>query len=600
MFEKIEISVVPDKDKFDKVLLVKPNIIYNRFDIKYSGDFDVLEIKFQKNLQYVAIHIDENKTCYIGIYMTEIKQKVFDAIIKFLKKKYRKNIQRVHITQGLIKHHKLVDKIHWLLNLPNSIEDYYSQFSSKTRGNRRRECKKLQDTFDTEFLHYSRKDMNKSFMERFFELKNATTDNIYYKVDATGIEKMLSNFYNLTDAYVLKINGKIEAFIFYSITDDLSLYYENMAYNKEFSSYNIGSILYYYSLERLIERGFKYLYLGGGNYAYKKNSKCLQSATMSGNIEIKKSKVLRKILGYKNNKDHIIITVLGIKIKLKITNSGKINIPFINKWLLLFDIKGSGNNITYLHKDKERNVRTKCTKSYVQISGGNNSIKFFSKTKAFFKGIHLEINGSNNVIHFKNYKQSFFNNLNIFITGSNNYIEINGPISFSNTEIELNNDDNVFIIKKTPKIVTNCYFCLSGLSEVNIGSDCGLNMGLYAIINNNYKERHKLIIGNGVYIGKDVIIRTSDGHSLIDPETKLAINEPQDVIIGDNVWIGTRSIVLKGAKIPHGSVVGAQSLVNKKYDTPHILLAGTPADIRKENVYWDIKDYGEYMRYYKH
>jgi acetyltransferase-like isoleucine patch superfamily enzyme len=273
---------------------------------------------------------------------------------------------------------------------------------------------------------------------------------------------------------------------------------------------------------------------------------------------------------------------------------------FINKWLLFFCIKGKGNKVITLHKDKEYNVRTKCLKSCLKISGDNNLIKFDSKAKVFFKGINLSIKGCNNIIYFKNYKQSSFKNLKISITGSNNYIEINGPIVFFNTEMELNNNDNVFIIQKTNKPVKKCYFCLSGLSEVNISSDCGLNMGLYAIINNNYKERHKLIIGKGVFIGKDVIIRTSDGHSLIDPETKLAINEPQDVIIGDNVWIGARSVILKGAKIPQGSVVGAQSLVNKKYDTSHILLAGIPAKIRREDVYWDIMDYNEYMRNYEH
>ena len=118
----------------------------------------------------------------------------------------------------------------------------------------------------------------------------------------------------------------------------------------------------------------------------------------------------------------------------------------------------------------------------------------------------------------------------------------------------------------------------------------------YAIINNNFKNKHKLTIGKGVFIGKDVIIRTSDGHAIIDPETGLAINEPQDIEIGDNVWIGARNMILKGTKIPSGSIVGAQSVVNKKFETTNVLIAGNPAKIIRNNVFWDVRDFGRYMK----
>lgn len=207
---------------------------------------------------------------------------------------------------------------------------------------------------------------------------------------------------------------------------------------------------------------------------------------------------------------------------------------------------------------------------------------------------NIKIKGINNIINLKCSPKQL-KGLSIIVKGSNNYIEIEGPIKFKNTEIEINGNENVFKIKKPARVVKNCYFCLGGLAEVYIDEACGLNMGLYAIINNNFKNKHKLTIGKGVFIGKDVIIRTSDGHTIIDPETGLAINEPLDIEIGDNVWIGARNMILKGSKIPNGTIVGAQSVVNKKFEDPNVLIAGNPAKIIKNNVLWDVRDYCQYM-----
>lgn len=208
---------------------------------------------------------------------------------------------------------------------------------------------------------------------------------------------------------------------------------------------------------------------------------------------------------------------------------------------------------------------------------------------------NFSLKGKNNIISLK-CKLKELRGLKIKVKGSNNYIKIEGPVKFKNSTIEITGNNNIFILRKPARTVKNCYFKLCGLSKVFIGKDCGLNMGLYAIINNNYKKSHKLQIGNGVFIGKDVIIRTSDGHAIIDPNTKLALNEPKDVVIGNNVWIGARNMILKGSYIADGSIIGAQSVVNKKFKTPNVIIAGNPAKIVRENISWDSRSYGEYMK----
>lgn len=48
-------------------------------------------------------------------------------------------------------------------------------------------------------------------------------------------------------------------------------------------------------------------------------------------------------------------------------------------------------------------------------------------------------------------------------------------------------------------------------------------------------------------------------------------------------------IILKGSQISNNTVVGAGTIVTKKYEEPNCILAGNPAKIVKRNIDWDRK-----------
>lgn len=66
----------------------------------------------------------------------------------------------------------------------------------------------------------------------------------------------------------------------------------------------------------------------------------------------------------------------------------------------------------------------------------------------------------------------------------------------------------------------------------------------------------------------------------IDFEKSCQTAEP--IEIGEYSFIGTNSVMLGGSVLPHHSVLGAQSLLNKKWDEPYRLYAGVPAKPLKE------------------
>jgi acetyltransferase-like isoleucine patch superfamily enzyme len=95
---------------------------------------------------------------------------------------------------------------------------------------------------------------------------------------------------------------------------------------------------------------------------------------------------------------------------------------------------------------------------------------------------------------------------------------------------------------------------------------------------------------NNVLLGWNVLLTDNDWHKLtfIDDNAGQNYKPYLPIEIGANCWIGFDTKILKGACIPDNCVIGANSLLNKKYDCPeYSLLAGQPATVKKSNVYRD-------------
>ena len=82
-----------------------------------------------------------------------------------------------------------------------------------------------------------------------------------------------------------------------------------------------------------------------------------------------------------------------------------------------------------------------------------------------------------------------------------------------------------------------------------------------------------LTIGDNVSISPEVMILTLS-HDYDDPGFR--DSEPGPVTIEDNVWIGSRALILPGVTVERGAVVAAGSVVTKDV-APMTVVAGVPA-----------------------
>lgn len=72
-----------------------------------------------------------------------------------------------------------------------------------------------------------------------------------------------------------------------------------------------------------------------------------------------------------------------------------------------------------------------------------------------------------------------------------------------------------------------------------------------------------------------ITFRTSDSHPIYDQDG-VRINPAKDIELGDHIWVAPHSVIMKGAKIGDGCIVGSHTIVNKTFPN-NCLIVGMPA-----------------------
>jgi acetyltransferase-like isoleucine patch superfamily enzyme len=133
-------------------------------------------------------------------------------------------------------------------------------------------------------------------------------------------------------------------------------------------------------------------------------------------------------------------------------------------------------------------------------------------------------------------------------------------------------------------------------NKVSIGADCVIQDNVHFGIKDPFSDSNYISIGDRTFIGRCSEFN-SNGRIVIGNDCLIASNttfvdvnhgisrskrindQPwvfDDIIIGNDVWIGSKCVILKGVKIGTGSIIGAGAVVNKSIPEYEIW-AGNPA-----------------------
>lgn len=168
---------------------------------------------------------------------------------------------------------------------------------------------------------------------------------------------------------------------------------------------------------------------------------------------------------------------------------------------------------------------------------------FIVKLLCYLKGVELG-------------KRSSFYGFTNFYRAPNSYIKIGAK--------------SIFLSKPASNLIGINHRCiistLQNNAKIVIGKGCGFSgVVIGAAIS--------ISLGDNVRCGANTLITDCDWH-LDDPRS----SEPKPIKIGNNVWLGVNSVILKGVSIGENSVVGANSVVTKSIPA-NVIAAGNPCKV---------------------
>ena len=133
-------------------------------------------------------------------------------------------------------------------------------------------------------------------------------------------------------------------------------------------------------------------------------------------------------------------------------------------------------------------------------------------------------------------------------------------------------------------------------SDVHIDSSCvgffknvSVGNSIYVGPRSNFNcMLAEIRLGNHIMVGPDVLFITGNHRydvvgKYMDEITNKdkTQDDDQDIVVEDDVWIGLRSIILKGVTIGEGAIIAAGSVVTKNVE-PYKIVGGVPAKVIKD------------------
>jgi acetyltransferase-like isoleucine patch superfamily enzyme len=172
-------------------------------------------------------------------------------------------------------------------------------------------------------------------------------------------------------------------------------------------------------------------------------------------------------------------------------------------------------------------------------------------------------------------------------------VYIEGEISTGQIRIGYN-DVSIFDRQRSKSILEiSGEMTFRGKALLGHGSRISIARGGKLIFGDNFEITaasavicyHEIEFGTDCLLSWDILLMDTDLHPIVNGDGEI-INAPRKISIGDHVWIGCRSTILKGSIIASGNVIAAGTVVSSKLTEQNSIYGSNPCRILKENIHW--------------
>ncbi len=193
-------------------------------------------------------------------------------------------------------------------------------------------------------------------------------------------------------------------------------------------------------------------------------------------------------------------------------------------------------------------------------------------------GSRVSISGKNNRV---TWNDAQLRQCEVQISGDNNRLEVGPGAMLWNAKIQLTGHNLFCHIGARTRLRGGTFIVTDEHSCLEIGASTTMTGPVIVA-----QGGGRIIFGQDCMVAYGSDIRCSDGHSVIDTATGENLNPAADVTIGNHVWIGIHSQILKGITIADHAIVAARSVVTRPV-AGGTIVAGNPAKFIRAGVTWD-------------
>ena len=193
-------------------------------------------------------------------------------------------------------------------------------------------------------------------------------------------------------------------------------------------------------------------------------------------------------------------------------------------------------------------------------------------------GSHVNISGAN---HRVLWNDAQLRRCRVDINGDNNRLEVGDGAMLWNAKIQMTGNNLFCRIGARTRLRGGTFIVTDEHSRLEIGDATTMTNPVIVA-----QGGGAIVLGSDCMVAYGPDIRCSDGHSVIDVATGENLNPAADVLIGNHVWIGIQSQILKGITIADHAIVAARSVVTRPVASGTIV-AGNPAKPVRSGVTWD-------------